>query len=64
MYTGMHRPRFTNWVKKFIAERLDSTTLKNLSPLMENFENWGDSPKPDIDDELYMAAFLATWLSS
>lgn len=54
LFTRMYRPRFTEWMKEFILERLDTTPLKNLSPSIENFEN---IPNPNIDDELYMQRF-------
>lgn len=30
---------------------------------MKNFEEWGYSSNPNVDEETYLAAFLATWLS-
>lgn len=50
-------------VKEFILEHLDNLQLKNLGILMENFEEWEYNTNPDIDDETYLVAFLATYLS-
>lgn len=44
---------------KVFADRIDNMPIKNLSPSMENLENWGYSANPDID-ELYLVDCLAT----
>lgn len=46
---------------KFILEHIDPTLHKNLNLPTEYFEEWGYHSNPDIDDETYLAAFLATW---
>lgn len=51
------------WVKKFIPKHLDNHPCKNLPLSAENFEEWGYSPDSNIDEEVYLTAFLATWLS-
>lgn len=57
------RRKFTSWVKAFIPQALDRRLQKNLNLAAENFEEWGYSPNLDVDDNTYLAAFLATWLS-
>lgn len=40
-FKGTSRRKFTEWVKKFIPKRPDNMPLNNLSPSMQNFEDWG-----------------------
>lgn len=60
---GAHWTTFAKWMKEFIPEHLDTISVKNLNLSMENFENCRYTRNPDIDDELYLAAFLGMWLS-
>lgn len=56
LFTGVCRPKFTEWVKEFIPEHLDNFLRKDLGVPMVNFEKWGYNDL-DIDDETYLAAF-------
>lgn len=50
-------------VKEFIPKALDRHPQKNVKLATENFEDQGYNSHPDIEDDIYLAAFLATWLS-
>lgn len=59
---GVQLTQVHKWVKESNFEYLDNNLRKSLPPLMENFEE-GYSPNPDVDKEVYLAAFLAMLLS-
>lgn len=60
---GTNRPKFIKWVKELTPEHLHKNLRKNLPLPTENLEEWGYSPNHDVDEEVYLAAFLVTWLS-
>lgn len=41
LYVGKSQPKFTEWVKEFVLERLDATPCKNLASSLVDFEDWG-----------------------
>lgn len=45
---GTGKPKFTTWVKEFIPESLVHNPQKTLNLSTKNFEEWGNSPRPDI----------------
>lgn len=51
LFTGTSRPKFIEWVKKFILEHLDNLPSKSLCVSLENFEDWEYSTNLDIGDE-------------
>lgn len=50
-------------VKEFIPESFDRNPQKNLNLAVENFKECEYNSCPDIEDDTYLATFLATWLS-
>lgn len=50
---GTSRPKYIEWVKKFVLESLDDHRVF----LIENLEEWEYIPNPDINEETYLALF-------
>lgn len=64
LFKHTNRSKFMEWVKELVPELLDNKQRKNLPLSAQNFEEWGYSSNSNVDEEVYLALFLATWLCS
>lgn len=68
-YVGKLQPKYTTWVDTFVADHPNypnekaqlTSSLTNSQHVVENFESWGFTANPEVDDATYLVGFLVYW---